>query len=182
MSLVGVTWAQVVPGKPRNPPKTARSGERGAEKVSPDDFAQNAKEFDEIEWRESGSPRFRIGKFAKIGLDSHNAPRIKGLRASRFFGCFRPFPTVFGFCQRDVTRNVTWFALFANTIIVTPAEILPRMGGAACARGRVLRRQNSRSNRHVRAGVHDDFVGVVSAPSQGRDDRTGEIFIPPRNT
>ena len=57
---------------------------------------------------ESGSPRMRSDKSAKNGLNSHNASGIKRLRRSRCFGFFRPFTTVFGFCQRDVTRYVTW--------------------------------------------------------------------------
>jgi hypothetical protein len=54
-----------------------------------------------------GIREIRIGRSAKNRTIFAKRHGVNGFGASRFCGFFRLFATVFGFSQRDVTRNVT---------------------------------------------------------------------------
>jgi hypothetical protein len=65
----------------------------------------------------------------KDGLFSLKPHNTSDLAFSDSFVFFRPFASVFGFCQRDVTQNVTrrdrLSVLFVGTLQATPAFLLP---------------------------------------------------------
>ena len=68
---------------------------------------------------QSESMAERVGFFARDsqnpnedGLFSLNSQKVSDLASSDFFVCFRPLASIFRFCQRNDTRNVTRWSSF----------------------------------------------------------------------
>jgi hypothetical protein len=65
---------------------------------------KNLRNSTDLNWRREWESGRQSSKTLRNFAKRHE---IRPLRAASFFRFCRPFTTVFGFCQRDVTRNVT---------------------------------------------------------------------------
>ena len=84
---------------------------------------------------------------AKTLRNSDKRHEIRPLRAASLFRCFRPFTTVFGFCQHNVTRNVTCCAVSESRHVEGASR--------RSARDLVRRPKSVQPQSRARGSVHD---------------------------